>query len=203
MFLSGLVKLLTGDASWRDGTALNYHYLTQPLPAWTSYWAYQLPGWFQWLSVWIMFGIELLAPFLIFAGDAVDFLSRLPTRVSKTQRRCHFGRRSRQSAFIFLISLQLLITATGNFGFFNLLAMLLCVSLLDDEVFKVFPKWPGRRILPTSPAEQGGAKPRDEADQPNAASNAEASTHGIPPQRNVLVWCRLLGAARSRPSLFS
>ncbi len=133
MFLSGLVKLLSGDSSWRDGTAMNYHYLTQPLPTWTSYWAYQLPAWFQWLSVWIMFGIELLSPFLIFAGDVPDFLSRLSARTIGGER-LNLGRRSRQAAFIFLTSLQLLITATGNFGFFNLLAMLLCVSLLDDGI---------------------------------------------------------------------
>ena len=32
MFLSGAVKLLSGDPTWRDLTALEYHYWTQPLP---------------------------------------------------------------------------------------------------------------------------------------------------------------------------
>jgi hypothetical protein len=210
MFLSGLVKLLSGDSCWRDGTAMNFHYLTQPLPAWTSYWAYQLPGWFQWLSVWIMFGIELLSPFLIFAGDVVDLFSRLLARFFRTGRPLHIGRRSRQSAFVFLMSLQLLITATGNFGFFNLLAMLLCVSLLDDDVL---PKWLRRRILPmTFTPEQGGAKSRDVAGAPESPRPAHSppvtpDTVGAtlsyrgPPDRprtrmeTALFWARLLGAS--------
>jgi hypothetical protein len=36
MFSSGIVKLLSGDLSWRDLTALRYHYETQPLPTWSA-----------------------------------------------------------------------------------------------------------------------------------------------------------------------
>ena len=32
MFLSGAVKLLSGDSTWRDLSALSYHWWTQPLP---------------------------------------------------------------------------------------------------------------------------------------------------------------------------
>ena len=32
LFLAGAVKLLSGDATWRDWTALEYHFWTQPLP---------------------------------------------------------------------------------------------------------------------------------------------------------------------------
>ncbi len=32
MFLSGIVKLLSQDISWWNGTALDFHYFTQPLP---------------------------------------------------------------------------------------------------------------------------------------------------------------------------
>src|ERR1700677_816356 len=34
MFESGVVKLSCGDETWRDLTALTYHYQTQPLPIW-------------------------------------------------------------------------------------------------------------------------------------------------------------------------
>ena len=47
MFLSGAVKLLSGDATWRDLTALQYHYWTQPLPTPVAWYAAQLPAWFQ------------------------------------------------------------------------------------------------------------------------------------------------------------
>ena len=32
MFMSGVVKLLSGDPSWWNLSALSYHFLTQPLP---------------------------------------------------------------------------------------------------------------------------------------------------------------------------
>ena len=51
MFASGVVKLVSVDETWRNLTALNYHYETQPLPTWISWYAHQLPDWFQSLSV--------------------------------------------------------------------------------------------------------------------------------------------------------
>ena len=36
MFLSGSVKLLSGDPTWRNLTALAFHYETQPLPSWIA-----------------------------------------------------------------------------------------------------------------------------------------------------------------------
>ena len=54
MFLSGAVKLLSGDVSWRSFTALPVHYQTQPLPTPLAWYFYQLPGWFQHLSVGVV-----------------------------------------------------------------------------------------------------------------------------------------------------
>ena len=42
--LSGAVKLLSGDATWRNLTALEYHYWTQPLPTPVAWYAAQLPA---------------------------------------------------------------------------------------------------------------------------------------------------------------
>ena len=36
-FESGLVKILSGDPQWRNLTALEYHFETQPLPFWSSW----------------------------------------------------------------------------------------------------------------------------------------------------------------------
>jgi predicted DCC family thiol-disulfide oxidoreductase YuxK len=108
-FESGCVKLLSGDPTWQNLTALNFHYETQPLPTWIGWYAHQLPAWFQRTSVGIMFAIELVVPFLIFAP-----------------------RRPRIVACITLVCLQLGIMATGNYCFFNLLSIALCLVLLDD-----------------------------------------------------------------------
>jgi hypothetical protein len=110
MFLSGVVKLTSGDPVWHDWKALEYHYQTQPIPAWSSWYMHQMPPWFQSLSVGIMFYAELVAPFLIFGP-----------------------RRLRWVGFVTLVLLQVLIATTGNYGFFNFLAVVLCLSLLDDR----------------------------------------------------------------------
>ncbi len=109
MFSSGIVKLLSGDAAWRSLKALNYHYETQPLPTWPAWYAHQLPHWFQKISTVAMFTVELLVPFLIFAP-----------------------RRLRLFSCGLLIGFQLLIMATGNYCFFNLLTVALCILLIDD-----------------------------------------------------------------------
>lgn len=121
LFESGTVKLLSGDPAWRNLTALYYHYETQPLPTWVGWYAQQLPHWFQRLSALYMFAVELAAPFLIF----------LP-------------RRPRVLAFAAIVSLQTLIALTGNYCFFNLLTMALCVLLLDDAFLRWKPAAPAR-----------------------------------------------------------
>jgi lipase maturation factor 1 len=124
MFESGVVKLASGDETWRNLSALTYHYETQPLPVWTSWYANQAPLWFQNFSCLAMFAIELAAPFSIFGP-----------------------RNIRRAGSTAMIALQLLIAATGNYCFFNLLTIALCVLLLDDEV------WPRRwreKFLTTS-----------------------------------------------------
>lgn len=117
MFLSGAVKLLSGDVSWRNLTALQYHYLTQPLPTPLAWVANQLPLWFQSFSVAAVFFIELAVPFLFF-----------------------FPRPFRLAGAILTAFLQVVILLTGNYTFFNLLTLSLCVVLLDDKlVMKVLP----------------------------------------------------------------
>ena len=109
MFESGVVKLTWGDATWIKLNALNIHYETQPLPTWIGWYAHQLPQWFQKSSTVVMFAIELAVPFLIFAP-----------------------RRPRQLAAVVFVVFQLVILLTGNYCFFNLLTIALCLTLLDD-----------------------------------------------------------------------
>ncbi len=113
MFLSGVVKLTNHDPVWLSWRALDYHYQTQPLPTWTSWYMHQLPAWFHRLSLGFMFYAELVAPFFIFGPRVL-----------------------RRVAFVSLVLLQLLIMATGNYGFFNLLAIVLCLSVLDDRDYE-------------------------------------------------------------------
>ncbi len=109
MFMSGAVKLMSGDPTWRDLTALSYHYWTQPLPTPMAWYMAQLPAWFQKASTVFVLSVELLVPFPVFA----------PLKL-------------RRIAGCVLIGLQVLILLTGNYTFFNLLAIALCVFLFAD-----------------------------------------------------------------------
>jgi len=113
MFLSGVVKLASGDPSWRNLTALPVHYETQPLPTPLAWYMYQLPEWFQRASVGFVFFVELAVPFLIFTP-----------------------RRVRLFAAGAMVALQVLILLTGNYAFFNLLTIGFCLFLIDDAFFR-------------------------------------------------------------------
>jgi lipase maturation factor 1 len=106
---SGWVKLTSGDPTWRDLTALSFHYVTQPLPTCTSWWMHQLPLPVQKLSTLMVLACELGVPLGYFAPRRIRFAAAGITG-----------------------GLMLLISATGNYGFFNLLTAVLCLSLLDD-----------------------------------------------------------------------
>ena len=112
IFASGFVKLAS-DEVWRNLTALNFHYETQPLPTSLGWYVHQLPEGFQKASVIGMFAAELVVPFLIFAP-----------------------RRLRTIGCIGLVGLQMLIILTGNYCFFNLLTLALCLLLIDDVTWK-------------------------------------------------------------------
>jgi predicted DCC family thiol-disulfide oxidoreductase YuxK len=116
VFLSGVVKLASGDPAWRHFTALPVHYETQPLPTPLAWYVYQLPGWFQRGSVGVVFFVELIVPFFIFAP-----------------------RRVRLVAAGAMVVLQVLILLTGNYAFFNLLTISFCLFLMDDA-------WLGRLL---------------------------------------------------------
>ena len=113
MFGSGIVKLVSGDPTWRGLAALTYHYETQPLPTPLAWYAHHLPVWFQKASTAIVLGVELVVPWFVFAP-----------------------RRLRCLAAALLVGLQLLIWLTGNYAFFNLVTIALCVLLLDDAALE-------------------------------------------------------------------
>ena len=122
MFESGVVKLLSGDPAWRNLSALSYHYETQPLPTPLAWYAHQLPELAQKVSVAGVFAVELLVPFLFFTTRKLRIVAACAT-----------------------ISLQLLIAATGNYTFFNLLTILLCVFLFNATQLERAP-WNSRFV---------------------------------------------------------
>ena len=115
MIESGLVKFTFFDNdesnAWINYTALDYHYWTQPLPHPLSPLIHSLPPWFDSISLSAMYFIEIGLPFCFF----------LPL---------YF----RRFAFFGQVLLQLAILFSGNYGFFNLLTLTLCIPLIDDAL---------------------------------------------------------------------
>ena len=137
LFMSGVVKLLSGDPNWWNLSALSYHFLTQPLPTPLAWYAARLPAAVLTGATAATFVIELGLPFFIFAP-----------------------RRLRFCAAWGILALQSSIVLTGNYNWFNLQTMLLCLPLFDDTALRrALPRrlWPVR----ASPARPSvGAAPR-------------------------------------------
>jgi predicted DCC family thiol-disulfide oxidoreductase YuxK len=130
MVMSGVVKLTSGDDCWWSLTALDYHYWSQPLPTVIGWWADQHPEWFKHFSVAFCLVVEIIVPVFIWAP-----------------------RRLRLIACGLVVFLQIAIALTGNYCFFNLLAIALCLLLIDDAVLGTARRAvrngaPGSRALP-------------------------------------------------------
>jgi lipase maturation factor 1 len=113
MFESGWVKLASHDANWRNFHALRFHFLTQPLPNPVAYYAYRLPTSLLDGLTAVTLAIELVAPFFLFAP-----------------------RVARHVATYLLILLQIGILLTGNYAFFNLLTLALCLWGFDEQMLR-------------------------------------------------------------------
>jgi predicted DCC family thiol-disulfide oxidoreductase YuxK len=113
MFLGGVVKLMSGDPTWDNLTALSYHFETQPLPTQLAWYAHHLPESVLMSITALTLFIELALPFLIFTP-----------------------RRFRHLAAWSFLALQFGILLTGNYNFFNILTMAICLFLFDDAAVK-------------------------------------------------------------------
>ena len=107
------------------------------VPAWTSWYAHLAPLWVHTSSAFITFVIELVVP----------FGALLPSRF----------RRIRLSACVVMCLLQIGIALSGNYGFFNLLTIVLYLSMLDDRTIgRLLPAALSQRVSP-------GRRPSDVA----------------------------------------
>ncbi|MBY0562368.1 lipase maturation factor family protein [Hyphomicrobium sp.] len=113
LFMSGIVKALSAQPTWHDLTALKYHFMSQPLPTPLAWYAAQLPPGILAVGTAATLVIELVLVFLIF----------LPRRLRAFAAWC-------------ILIFQTLIILTGNYGFFNLLTIALCVFLFDDAAIR-------------------------------------------------------------------
>lgn len=114
MFGSGIVKITSRDQSWRSLTAMSYHFWTQPLPGVLAPYFHALP----------LVVTKCMTLVTLITETLVPLLSIVPPM--------------RSIGFVLYSCLQLSITATGNFGFFNLLSAVLGLCLLRDKHFELY-----------------------------------------------------------------
>ena len=114
MFASGVVKLQSMCPTWWGLTAMPTHYESQCIPTPLAWYAYNVQGEgtiLQKLSVVVTYLTEIPLTLYFFA----------PTKTL------------RKITFAFQLQLMIAIMLTGNYNFFNLLYIGLCVSLMDDS----------------------------------------------------------------------
>jgi hypothetical protein len=109
MLGSGLIKL-RGDASWRDFTALYYHFETQPIPNALSRWFHFLPKWVLRGGVLGTHVAELVAPWFVF-----------------------WPRLGRHVAGAVIIGFQCVLILSGNLSFLNWLTIVPALACFDDS----------------------------------------------------------------------
>ena len=108
-FQSGLVKLQSGDPTWRNLTAMYEYYQNGPLPTWVGWYLQHLPHWFHIATAAATLVMELLLVWMAFAP-----------------------RRWRIVCFWLVTAWQAGVILTANYAFLNYLVLALGFLLLDD-----------------------------------------------------------------------
>ncbi len=109
-FESGVVKLQSGDPTWRNLTAMYEYYQNGPLPTWVGWYLQHLPHWFHIATAALTLVMELLLVWLVF----------LP-------------RRGRVVLFWVVTAWQTGVIITANYAFLNYLVLILGLLMLDDR----------------------------------------------------------------------
>lgn len=128
-FQSGVVKLASGDQSWRNFTAMDDYYQNGPLPTWIGWYVQHLPHSVHASAVITTFAVELIIVWMMF----------LP-------------RRFRIICFCIVTPFEIMIILTANYTFLNYLVLALGFLLLDDQFVEgVVPEKIRHAIERTSP----------------------------------------------------
>ena len=157
-FESGMVKLASGDAEWRNFTAMDEYYENGPLPTWIGWYVQHLPHWFHAFATGATLGLELGLVFMLF----------LP-------------RRWRIACFFIVTAWQIPVILTANYTFLNYLVLVLGFLLLDDRfLLRTMPERWRAYITPTPiPIRQIGVPPEKNVE------SQDSSDSSLPEQKSL------------------
>jgi hypothetical protein len=141
-FESGVVKLRSGDPTWRNLTAMYEYYQNGPLPTWIGWYLQHLPNWFHVATAGMTLIMELVLVWMAF----------LP-------------RRGRIICFWIVTIWQAGVILTANYAFLNYLVLVLGFLLLDDQYLARFVprRWRNSILVESAP--------RSQAESPRPASS--------------------------------
>ena len=153
-FQSGVVKLASGDYSWRHFTAMDDYYQNSPLPTWIGWYVQHLPHWFHAGTVAFTFVAELGLCFLMF-----------------------FPRRWKIVCFCIVTPFQIGIILTANYTFLNYLVLCLGFLLLDDRLFHWLLPQRWKHLAPISEAQPVAAIAEAQPATAILAADGESAGH--------------------------
>jgi hypothetical protein len=128
MFMSGVVKIMAECPTWMNLTALEYHFATQCLPSPLAWYAHQLHPLLLRISVAATLWIEIPLAVLLLVPNTT----------------------CRRFSCWFQILLQISIILTGNYNWFNLQTIALCLPCMeqhDDDLFRWKKNFGQKRLL--------------------------------------------------------
>ena len=163
-FESGVVKLESGDPTWRNFTAMYHYYQNGPLPTWIGWYLQHLPHWFQKATAGATLVMEL----------GIVFLAFLP-------------RRWRIFCFCFVTAWQIGVILTANYAFLNYLVLALGILLLEDRTLMRFV--PARWRKPfQAPAAESETEPAEATEPTPTSGDTPTPDEATAPALRPLRW---------------
>jgi lipase maturation factor 1 len=118
MIGAGLIKLRSGDKKWKDLTAMNSFYETQPVPNPLTRYFHWMPSSWHKMEVVLNHFVELVAPWLL-------IIPGLPVSL-------------RRAGGIIQLVFQSFLITSGNLSFLNWLTMVPAIMCFDDALLARF-----------------------------------------------------------------
>lgn len=106
----GFGKFKFWKSNWRDQGYFRSFMVNIPLPSYGAWYLSRFPSWFFLGVLYLTFIVEILSPPLIFLGPGPRLITA-----------------------ILVVTLMLSIWLISNFGFFNLITIVICIPLLDTK----------------------------------------------------------------------
>ncbi len=112
-FSMGMIKFYCAHNIWKDGSFFHYFFPNQPMPTPLAYYAAQLPQWMFWTAESWTFIVQIVFPFFVFGNKYLRWI-----------------------AMVNFIAISIAIMLVGNYGYFNVLSIILAIAIIKDNDIK-------------------------------------------------------------------